>query len=119
MHLAINTGVIIIALLHVYFCLLEMVFWQKPLGMKVFKLDADFAHRSAMLAANQGLYNLFLSAGLIWSLFADMAFAFQLQCFFLSCVLIAGIYGGITVNKRIFFVQGVPAAIVLGLLLIS
>ncbi len=119
MHLVINIGVILIALLHVYFCLLETVFWQKPLGMKVFKLDAEFARRTAVLASNQGLYNLFLSAGLIWSLFADMTFAFQLQCFFLGCVLVAGIYGGMTANKKILFVQGVPAAVVLGLLLIS
>jgi len=118
--LLINLGIIIVALLHIWFAILEMFLWQKPLGLKTFKLESEFAKRSAALAANQGLYNLFLSAGLIWSLFSSDPFqAFNLKIFFLSCVLIAGIYGGITVSKRIFYVQGLPAAIILLLILFT
>jgi putative membrane protein len=110
----INTGILFIALLHIWFCMLEMFLWQKPLGLKTFKLEPDFAARSAPLAANQGLYNLFLSAGLCWGFFTrDPAQGFSLKVFFLLCVLIAGIYGSATVNRRIFWIQGVPAAIVL------
>ena len=107
----------IIAILHLWFCVLEMFLWQKPLGLKIFKLDIATARLSAPLGANQGLYNLFLSAGLLWSLLAnDFSFAFQLKIFFLSCVTIAGIYAGITVNHRIFWVQAFPAILVLALL---
>lgn len=110
----INSAICIIAILHIWFCVLEMFLWQKPLGLKIFKLDAESARISARLAANQGLYNLFLSAGLFWSIFTINPFlAYQLKVFFLSCVLIAGIYAGITVNRRIFWVQGLPALLTL------
>lgn len=108
-----NVGVFIIALLHIWFCVLEMVFWQKPLGLKIFNINAETARISATLAANQGLYNLFLSAGLLWSIVATPEFAEQLKTFFLACIIVAGIYGGITVNRRIFLVQALPAIIVL------
>ena len=113
----VNVLIIFIALLHFWFFILETFLWQKPYGMKVFKLNAEFAKQSATLAANQGLYNLFLSAGLLWSLFTlDLTQALHLKIFFLSCVLIAGVYGGITASFRILIIQGLPALVVLGLL---
>lgn len=115
----INTLVILIALLHLWFLLLEMFLWQKPMGMKVFKTNPTFAAQSAQLAANQGLYNGFLSAGLLWSVLAqNPQEAWHLKIFFLSCVIIAGVYGAITVNMRILVVQALPAIVTLGLVLI-
>ena len=117
MTLIAEIGVALVAALHFWFCILEMFLWQKPLGLKIFKLDKQFAQRSATLAANQGLYNLFLSAGLVWSLLTnDVTQALQLKIFFLGCVVIAGVFGGITVSKRITLVQALPAAITLLLL---
>ena len=101
------------AISHILFLLLEMVYWDKPLGLKVFRLQPEFARVSRALAMNQGLYNGFLAAGLFWSLWSGL---FSLQLFFLSCVFIAGVFGALTVNKRIFWVQGFPA--MLGLLLL-
>lgn len=112
----ISLVIILIALLHFWFLILEMFLWTKPLGVKIFHLTDEFAQKSAALAMNQGLYNGFLSAGLIWSIFAPAPFAFELKLFFLSCVLVAGIFGAITVNKHIFWVQGLPALV--GLLLL-
>ncbi len=109
-----NSAIILIAALHIWFCIIEMFLWQKPIGLKAFKLDRDFARKSAKLAANQGLYNLFLSAGLIWSVFSsNPTESFNLKIFFLGCVAIAGVYGGITVSKRIFTIQGLPAILIL------
>jgi putative membrane protein len=106
-----NIVVALVALLHVYFLVLEMFFWDKPLGLRTFKLTPDFAKASKVLAANQGLYNGFLAAGLLWSLWrGDVA----VQMFFLCCILVAGIYGAATVGKKILFIQAIPAA--LGLL---
>lgn len=117
---ATNIGVLIIALMHLGFCVLEMFFWQKPLGLKIFNLKKEAAKQSASLAANQGLYNAFLSAGLFWSLLSnDPVEAFHLKIFFLSCVLIAGIYAGITVSTRILIVQALPALVTLILLFLS
>lgn len=114
----ITLGVLLIALLHVWFAILEIFLWKKPLGMKTFHLDPVFAKRSAPLAANQGLYNLFLSAGLIWSVVTSNATeASSFKIFFLSCILIAGIFGALTANRKIFFIQAMPAIILL--LLIS
>ena len=111
--------VLIVALEHLYILVLEMFLWTKPRTMKVFGVNKDFAKSTLSLAANQGLYNGFLAAGLIWGLFhPDSAFGFQIQLFFLCCVLVAGIYGGYSVKKSIFLVQGVPALLaILGLLL--
>ena len=100
--------VTLVAVLHLYFLVLEMFFWTKPLGRKVFRLDPAFAEASKVLAANQGLYNGFLAAGLVWGLCrADV----PAQLFFLGCVIVAGVYGAATVGKKILFVQAVPAAL--------
>lgn len=109
----------IVALLHFYFLVLEMFLWTKPLGLKTFRQSPEQARASAVLAANQGLYNGFLVAGLIWSLLQSTpAFALQLKVFFLGCVIVAGVYGGLTVNKRVLLIQAGPAAIAL-LVLVS
>lgn len=113
MHNMANFLVALVALIHVYILVLEMFLWTQPKGMKVFNLTAEFAQASKVLAANQGLYNGFLAAGLFWGLFLGAA-GFSIKVFFLLCVLIVGIYGAATVNKRILFVQSIPA--VLGLI---
>jgi putative membrane protein len=101
-----------IALLHLWFLILEMFFWRKPLGLKTFRMSQAKADDSAVLAANQGLYNGFLAAGLIWGMLSiDGAFAIRI--FFLSCVVIAGVFGALTVSRRIFYIQALPA--ILGL----
>jgi putative membrane protein len=112
-----NLAVAAIALLHVYILVLEMFLWTKPAGRRAFGTDAEFARASASLAANQGLYNGFLAAGLMWGLVAADPVGFQATVFFLSCVIVAGVYGAVTVNRRILFVQAVPAAIALALVL--
>lgn len=100
--------VALVALLHGWFLVLEMFLWQKPLGMKVFRNTPERAAVTAVLAANQGLYNGFLAAGLVWSLVAgDIGRA--IATFFLGCVVVAGAYGAASVSPRIFLVQGVPA----------
>jgi putative membrane protein len=112
-----NILVAIIALLHLYFLALEMFFWTKPLGLKTFNNSPAKAADTAVLAANQGLYNGFLALGLIWGLLhSNPAFAYQIKVFFLLCVLAAGIYGAYSVSKRILFVQALPAAVALLLL---
>jgi len=104
-----------VAFIHLYILWLEMFAWTTR-GRKVFKtIPADQFEKTKVMAANQGLYNGFLLAGLIWSLFiTDVSWSKNVAIFFLSCVLVAGIYGAITVSKRIFFVQSIPA--ILGLL---
>jgi putative membrane protein len=112
-----NALVAIVALLHVYFLILEMFLWTRPLGLKTFRNTQEKANDSAVLAANQGLYNGFLAAGLIWGLFHPTpAFAFQIKVFFLLCVIAAGVYGAYSVSRRILFVQAAPAALALVLL---
>jgi putative membrane protein len=112
-----NLLVALVAVLHVYFLVLEMFLWTKPLGLKTFHNTPEKAQDSAVLAANQGLYNGFLAAGLIWGLVqAVPAFAFQIKMFFLLCVIVAGIYGAATVSRRILYVQAAPAALALILL---
>jgi putative membrane protein len=109
-----NVLTALVAALHIYFLVLEMFLWQKPQGLKTFKNTPEKAELTAVLAANQGLYNGFLAAGLIWGLLhAAPAFAFQIKAFFLLCVIIAGVYGAATVSKRILYVQAVPAALAL------
>jgi putative membrane protein len=106
--------VALVAALHVYFLVLEMFLWTKPLGLKTFRNTPEKAADSAVLAANQGLYNGFLAAGLVWGLFQSVpAFAFQIKTFFLFCVIVAGIYGAATVSRRILYVQAAPAALAL------
>lgn len=112
-----NTLVALVAALHLYFLVLEMFLWTKPAGMKAFGLSPERAADSAVLAANQGLYNGFLAAGLVWGLVHDTpGFGFQIKVFFLLCVIVAGVYGAIRVSRKILFVQALPAAIALILL---
>lgn len=102
-----------IAILHIYFLILEMFLWDKPIGMKAFGNNSEKAALTKVLAQNQGLYNGFLAAGLIWSLFAVMPFAIQLANFFLGCVLVAGLYGAMTASKKILYIQALPALVTL------
>jgi len=106
----------LVAALHLYFLVLEMFFWTKPLGRRVFGLTPEFAQASKSLAANQGLYNGFLAAGLIWGLLMGHHDGFLIKIFFLACVIVAGIYGAVTVNRKILWVQALPALIALVLL---
>lgn len=117
MNLATQVVIALVAALHVWFAVLEMVLWTRPLGRRTFRLGEDFATASAGLAANQGLYNLFLVAGLLWSLLAPDGRAPAL--FFLACVVVAGVFGALTVSRRILWVQALPAAIGLALLLLG
>jgi putative membrane protein len=112
--------VALVAALHLYFLVLEMFLWTKPAGLKAFGLTPEKAADSAVLAANQGLYNGFLAAGLIWGLVKGTpAFAFEIKLFFLLCVIIAGVYGALSVSRKILFVQALPAAIALILLCLA
>src|SRR5512140_3172219 len=107
-----NLLVALVAALHVYFLVLEMFLWTRPLGLKTFRNSIEKATDSAVLAANQGLYNGFLAAGLVWGLLQGTpAFAFQIKVFFLLCVISAGVYGAVSVSRRILFVQAAPAAV--------
>jgi putative membrane protein len=119
MGMIIRILLVLIALLHLYFLWFEMFAWETR-GRKIFKtLPAELFKPTKALAANQGLYNGFLSAGLIWSLFiSDQVWQSNVAIFFLSCVTIAGIYGALTADKKIFFVQGLPAIIALLFLLV-
>jgi putative membrane protein len=115
-----NALVALVAALHLYFLVLEMFLWTKPAGMKAFGQTPEKAADSAVLAANQGLYNGFLAAGLVWGLVqGNPAFAFQIKLFFLACVVVAGVYGAVSVSRKILFVQAVPAAIALILLCLA
>ena len=108
-----------VALEHLGFLILEMFLWKTPTGLKTFQMTQEFASSSANLAANQGLYNGFLFAGLAWSLVpSSPANATPVRIFFLSCVALAGIFGAFTVSKRIFFIQALPAAVGIALQLI-
>jgi putative membrane protein len=112
-----NALVALVAALHVYFLALEMFLWTKPLGLKTFHNSPEKAADSAVLAANQGLYNGFLAAGLVWGLVQGVpGFEFQIKTFFLLCVIAAGVYGAATVGRRILYVQAAPAAVALFLL---
>jgi putative membrane protein len=111
--------VALIALEHVYFLVLEMFLWTTPRTRAAFGMSAEQAEQTKVLAGNQGLYNGFLAAGLVWSLFAPATYAAALALFFLACVLIAGVYGGFTASRRIFIVQAVPAAVALACLWLS
>lgn len=115
MAVAANVVVFLVALLHVYILVLEMFLWDKPRGLKAFGLTPELAAQTKVLAANQGLYNGFLAAGLFWGLYLGSA-GQPVKVFFLMCVLVAGLYGAATANRRILFVQALPAAIGLVLL---
>jgi len=113
-------AVALVALLHLYILVLEMFLWRTPRGLRSFGMTQEVADSSAKLAANQGLYNGFLAAGLLWSLiFYGVVQGRAILTFFLLCVIVAGLYGGATVNRRIILVQAVPAAIALILVWLS
>ncbi|WP_416968997.1 DUF1304 domain-containing protein [Streptomyces sp. 4F14] len=114
-----NVLVALIALLHAYILVLEMFLWQKPPGRRFHGFGPELAETTAKLAANQGLYNGFLAAGLVWGLIADDPTGFRAQVFFLSCVIVAGVYGAATANRRIIFAQALPGAIALAAVLIA
>ena len=100
----------LVALLHVYFLVLEMFLWTTPYGQKTFGRTAAEQEASKVLAANQGLYNGFLATGLAWSMCGGSDLEFPLRMFFLGCVVVAGVYGGLTASRRLLFVQALPAA---------
>ncbi|MGH7303326.1 MAG: DUF1304 domain-containing protein [Candidatus Rokuibacteriota bacterium] len=107
-----NVLIGIVALSHVGFLVLEMFFWDRPLGRRIFGMTPEVSASSATLAANQGLYNGFLAAGLVWALWTDRR---ELKVFFLGCVVVAGVFGGLTAKTSILFTQALPAAIALAL----
>ncbi len=107
---------LLVALLHAYFLVLETFLWTRPLGLRTFRNTPDKAQATRVLAANQGLYNGFLAAGLLWGLWTTQ---WNVVVFFLSCVVVAALYGAWSVGRRIFFVQGVPALAALVAVLIS
>ena len=114
MAFALDFLLLLIALLHAGFLVLEMFLWERPLGRKIFALSAEQAAATKKLAANQGLYNGFLAAGLLWGWWSA---ALSVQLFFLLCVFVAGVFGAITVSRSIFWVQAMPAMLALVLLL--
>ena len=118
MSLAANIVIGLVGLLHVYILVLEMFLWDKPAGLRAFGQTAEVAAASKVLAANQGLYNGFLAAGLFWGLALGAAGS-GVKVFFLLCVLIAGLYGAATASRKILFVQALPAAIALLLLTLA
>ncbi len=112
--------VAIVAIEHVYILVLEMFLWTTPRGRKAFGTTPEFAQASKALAANQGLYNGFLAAGLFWGLLhRDAATGHQLQLFFLACVVVAALYGGMTAKRSILVVQGLPALVALVAVVLS
>jgi putative membrane protein len=116
MTIAANIAIALVALLHAWFLVLEMFLWDKAFGRRTFRTTQEFAAASKSLAANQGLYNGFLAAGLVWGL-ALGADGIHVKVFFLSCVIVAGVFGAATASRNILFVQAVPGIIALSLLL--
>ncbi len=113
-----NVLVGLVALLHLYFLILEMFFWDKPIGLRAFGLSLERARASKTMAMNQGLYNGFLSAGLVWGLSLGGA-GTSIKLFFLGCVLVAGVFGALTANRKILWVQAMPAALAMVFIFIS
>ncbi|MGC6387746.1 DUF1304 domain-containing protein [Ewingella sp. S1.OA.A_B6] len=111
-----NVLIVFVAAIHIYILILEMFLWDTSTGRKAFNINADFSRATKTLAANQGLYNGFLAAGLLYGLWLGEG-GFQFKLFFLTCVLIAGIYGSISANRKILYVQALPALITLTALL--
>ena len=118
MTVAANVVVALIALLHLYFLILEMFLWNTPRGWRTFDLTPEFATASRTLAANQGLYNGFLAAGLAWGLALGTG-GFGVKVFFLGCVVVAGVFGALTASRKILWVQALPGAVALALVLLS
>jgi putative membrane protein len=113
-----HVAVGVVALLHVYFLVLEMFLWDTPKGIATFGLTQEFATASKSLAMNQGLYNGFLAAGLLWGIVSGVA-GRPIEIFFLSCVIVAGIFGAATASRKILIVQAIPGAIALALVLLA
>ena len=112
MRFAATGFIVLVAALHIYFLVLEMFLWRTAFGRRTFRTTAEFAEASTALAANQGLYNGFLAAGLLWALVSyGVINGRAILTFFLACIVVAGIYGAATVSRRIVYVQAVPAAI--------
>jgi len=109
-----NILIALVALIHLYIVYLEMVAWDTPTGHKAFGLTPDFARETKVLAANQGLYNSFLAAGLVWGLYTMNV---EFKTFFLICVIVAGLYGAATASRKILYIQALPAFLALGALL--
>ena len=105
-----DIATVLVAALHIYFLVLEMFLWDTPFGRRTFGLTPEFAQASKALAANQGLYNGFLAAGLLWGTWLGGP-GYAVKTFFLLCVVVAGVYGAVTVNRRILFVQAIPGAV--------
>jgi putative membrane protein len=118
MTVIVGIAVGLVAVLHLYFLVLEMFFWDKPFGRRVFSLTPEFAAASKSLAANQGLYNGFLAAGLGWGLVLGVA-GNPIKIFFLSCVIVAGVFGAITASRKILWVQALPGLVALFLVLFA
>jgi len=118
MTIAADVIVGLVAALHIYFLILEMFLWDKPMGMRAFGQTLEKARLTKVLAANQGLYNGFLAAGLVWGLAKGSA-GLEIKTFFLGCVLVAGLYGAATASRKILFIQAMPAALGLVLLWLS
>lgn len=114
-----NIVVTIIALMHVWFLILEMALWDKPAGRRAFGTTAEYAAQTRVLAANQGLYNGFLAAGLFWGLILGGTEGTHVKLFFLACILVAGVYGGFSATRKVLWIQGLPAAIGIALVLAS
>jgi putative membrane protein len=112
-----NIAVGLVAALHLYFLVLEMVLWDKPFGRRVFRLTPEFSAASRSLAANQGLYNGFLAAGLVWGIMLGGTAGLQVKVFFLACVIVAGVFGAVTVSRAILFAQALPGIIALAIVL--
>lgn len=118
MSLLANTVVALLGLLHLYILVLEMFLWEKPIGLRVFRQTPESARASRVLAANQGLYNGFLAAGLLWGVWLGPA-GEGMKLFFLGCVLVAGLYGAATVGRKILWVQAIPALLGIVLVLLA
>ena len=118
MKLVADVLVSLVALLHLWFLVLEMFLWDKPAGLRTFRNTPEKAALTKVLAANQGLYNGFLAAGLLWGVSLGAA-GTNIKLFFLGCVIVAGIYGAATVGKKILFVQALPAALAMAAVLLS
>jgi len=113
-----NIVVGLVAVLHVYFLVLEMFLWTRPFGLRTFRLTPEFARATQALAANQGLYNGFIAAGLGWGLVLGAA-GTPVKIFFLGCVILAGVFGGFTASRKIFWVQALPGAVAFALVLLQ
>lgn len=105
----------LVALLHIWFLVLEIFLWDTPYGRRTFGLTPEFAAASRKLAMNQGLYNGFLAAGLAWGIVAGGELGFAVRLFFLGCVVVAGVFGAVTANRKILFVQALPGALALAM----